>query len=110
MAAGTIIWLVLYVDDPPDGDKADVADIGGGGNDDGDGVDKRQEELPPTTEVVIYHTINKGKNRNKHSHGGEDQANCETAKYLMAVLEQPPSVQDVAYEVERGEYEVCDKS
>ena len=105
----TILWLVLCVDYPPACDVADVGDIGGGGHDDGDKVDKRQEELLPTTEVVFHHIITKGKKRNKHSHGGEDKPDCETAKALVAILEQPQSVQDVAYEVEQGECQFCEK-
>ena len=105
----TILWLVLNVNDPPDGDIADVGDIGGGGHDDGDGVDKWQEELLPTTEVLM-HIISKGKNRNKHSHGGKYKANCETTKTWVAILEQPQSVQDVTDEVEQREYQLYGKS
>ena len=95
-----IIWLVVYVYYPSTGDKADVGDIGGCGHDDGDRVEKRQEDFPPTTEVFVHHVISIGKQRSRHSHGGKDKANCDAAKDGMAVLEQPPSVQDVAYEVE----------
>ena len=104
----TILWLVVNVEDPHDGDKADVGDIGGCGNDDGDKVDKRQEELLPTTEVLV-HVIKMSKKRNKHGHWGEDKADCETAKDSVAVLEQPQPVQDVAYEVKQGECQFCEK-
>ena len=103
----TILWLVLYVNNSPDSDIADVGDIGGSGQDDGARVDKRQEELFPTTEMLV-HIICKGKNRNKHSHGGKYKADCETTKTRVAILEQPQSVQDVADEVERGENQLCD--
>ena len=102
-----ILWLVLNINDPPDGDIADVGDIGGSGQDDGARVDKRQEELFPTTEMLV-HIICKGKNRNKHSHGGKYKADCETTKTRVAILEQPQSVQDVADEVEQGKCQLCE--
>ena len=104
-----IIWLVVGVDYPPAGIEADVSDIGGGGHDDGDGVDKRQEKLPPTTEVVRHHVITNCKRNDKHDHRGEDKADCETAKVWVAILEQPPPIQDVACEVKQGECQFCEK-
>ena len=101
-----IIWLVLCINYPPAGDEANVGDIGGCGHDDGDRVDKWQEEFFSTT----VHLINNDENRKKHSHGGEDKPNCDAGKYPMAVLEQPQSVQDVADEVEQGKCQLCDKS
>ena len=104
-----IIWLVVGVDYPPAGDEANVGDIGGGGQNDGDRVDNGQEELPPTTEVVLHHLIINGKQRKKHDHRGKDKRDCETAKDSVAILEQPPPIQDVAYEVEQGECQFWEK-
>ena len=101
--------MVVNVDDPPDGDKADVANIGGCGKDDSERIDNRQEELLPTTEVLM-HIIRKEKNRNKYGHWCEDNADGQTAKDDMAVFDQPPTVQDVADEVEQRECQLCDRS
>ena len=71
----------------PYGNIADVADVEGGGDDDVYGVGKWQEELLPATEVFMHHVIFNGKNRNKQSHGGKDNADSQTAKDLVAILE-----------------------
>ena len=81
--------MIVSCNDLPDSDIADVADIGGGGHDDHDGVDKWQEGLLPAFEVLLHNAIDKCKNGNEDSHGGEGKSNSEASKAGVAIVEQP---------------------